>query len=426
VQLVQVAATSRGDVLAYQSFKRGVDELVGRINGRFGRQDWVPIRYLNRSLSREEVAELYLAADVLLVTPLRDGLNLVAKEFLATRLDDGGALVLSEFAGAATELAEALLVNPYDVDAVARALAAALAMPPEQRRARAAPMREYVAATDVHRWAEAFLGELVAAAARGAGSAPRGLAAALTRLRERLAAGLRACVFVDYDGTLVAHRARPEAALPDPELLALLGALGERPGTEVHLVSGRPREFLDRCFGHLPIGLHAEHGHSSRAPRGGEWTSVVQQTPDWRDRVVALLDRVAAHVPGSFVETKAASVAWHYRQVESAFASSLAGEVRLHLLELLSNVGVAVVAGSRVIEVRPQGVHKGQIVARALGGNGADATVLVLGDDSTDEDMFWASPADAVTVKVGPGRSAARFRVDGPAAARQLLAALLA
>jgi trehalose 6-phosphate synthase/phosphatase len=426
VQLLQVAATSRGDVLAYQSFKRGVDELVGRINGRFGRSDYVPIRYLNRTLSHEEVAELYMAADVLLVTPLRDGLNLVAKEFLATRLDDGGVLVLSEFAGAAAELPEALLVNPYDVDAVARALAAALAMPPEQRRARAAPMRAFVERTDVHRWAASFLAELVAAAAARAATSPPGLAEALARLREQLAARVRACVFFDYDGTLVAHVARPEAAQPDPELLQLLGALGGRKGTEVHLVSGRPREFLDRCFGHLPIGLHAEHGQSSRAPGGGGWTSSVQQTPDWRERVVALLDRVAAHVPGSFVETKAASVAWHYRQVESAFANSLAGEVRLHLLELLSNVGVAVVAGNRVLEVRPQGVHKGQIVARALGDNGAAAAaVLVLGDDSTDEDMFWASPKDAVTVKVGPGRSAARFRVDGPAAARQLLAALL-
>src|SRR5262249_19600056 len=163
-----------------------------------------------------------------------------------------------------------------------------------------------------------------AAAARAAGSPPQGLTDALARLREQLAARVRACVFVDYDGTLVAHVARPEAAQPDPELLQLLGALGERKWTEVHLVSGRPREFLDRCFGDLPIGLHAEHGQSSRAPRGGEWTSLVQQAPDWRERVLALLDRVAAHVPGSFVETKAASVAWHYRQVESAFANSLA------------------------------------------------------------------------------------------------------
>jgi len=422
VQLVQVAVTSRGDVTAYQSFKRGVDELVGRINGRFGTPRHTPIRYTNRSLDAREVSALYLAADVMLVTPLRDGLNLVAKEFVATRNDGDGVLVLSEFAGVAAEVPETLQFNPYDVEGAARTLATALAMPEEDRRRRMRSMRGVVMRHDVHKWVATFLDELNAprpsppTVQRGYPAAN----AAVAAMRDRRPL----LVFVDYDGTLTDLAERPEFAVPDRELLDLLRRVAAIPGVELHLVSGRPATFLDKWFGELPIGLHGEHGQVSRLPGTTTWTDPPAEAPEWRARVIALLDRVAAHIPGSFVETKRMSIAWHYRQVEPEFASSVAKELRLHLLELLSNVGVAVVEGNRVIEVRPQGVHKGQIVARALGTHGPGTALLVLGDDRTDEDMFGAAPADAVTVHIGPGRSLARHQIADPGAARQLLRSL--
>jgi trehalose 6-phosphate synthase/phosphatase len=423
VQLVQVAVTSRGDVSEYQTFKRGVDELVGRINGRFGTPGFTPIRYVNRALNARDVTVLYLAADVMLVTPLRDGLNLVAKEFVAARTDGDGVLVLSEFAGVASELPEALQFNPYDVDGAAAALAAALSMPVDERRRRMAAMRQGLANHDVHRWVRSFLDEL--AAAPPPSTRPR---TGLPPIQQALAANRhrpRTLLFLDFDGTLVDFTSRPELAAPDRDLVDLLRRLGDHEALEVHLVSGRPREFLDLAFGDLRVGLHAEHGLASRPPGAAEWTSLPGGEPEWHRRVLSLLERVASHVPGAFVECKARSIAWHYRLVEPAFASTVAKELRLHLLELLSNVGVAVVDGNHVIEVRPQGVDKGQIVARTLAAQSTPVTVLVIGDDRTDEDMFTAAPADAITVHIGRGQSSARFELPDPGAVRLLLRSLL-
>jgi len=232
-------------------------------------------------------------------------------------------------------------------------------------------------------------------------------------------------VLLDYDGTLVAFRDRPVLALPDAELLALLARLAAQPGLQLHLVSGRPRTFLDRHFGHLPIGLHGEHGGAWRPAAATDWTAL-QVATDWRERVQPLLERVARHVPGSHVEAKEQSLAWHFRGVDPAYAATVVKELRLHLLELLSNLAAAVIEGDRVLEIRPQGVHKGLAVTRALAASPPPVQLLVIGDDRTDEDMFTAAPADAITVHVGQRATAARYRVEGTHAVRGLLRSLAA
>lgn len=157
VRLVQVAVPSRTQVKAYQELQAQVEALVGRIQGRFATPRWAPIHYLFRALSQTEVGALYRAADVLLVTPVRDGMNLVAKEFVAARSDLKGALVLSEFAGAAQELREAILVNPFDEATMARAFHQALLLPPKEKARRMRAMRRRVLAHDVHHWVASFL-----------------------------------------------------------------------------------------------------------------------------------------------------------------------------------------------------------------------------------------------------------------------------
>jgi trehalose-6-phosphate synthase len=144
---------SREDVPAYRALRLRVESEVARINARFGTPAWTPIRYVYGSVDAVELAALYRAADVMLVTPLRDGMNLVAKEFVASRVDRDGVLVLSERAGAAAELREALLVDPTDVDGLARAYAAALGMSPAERHVRMRRLRARVAEHDVARWA---------------------------------------------------------------------------------------------------------------------------------------------------------------------------------------------------------------------------------------------------------------------------------
>src|SRR3954465_1786159 len=207
VRLVQVAVPSRTGVEAYQEFRSLVDGLVGRINGDFGTPRWVPVHYIFRSLSEPELVALYRAADVMLVTPLRDGMNLVAKEFVASRIDGDGVLVLSEFAGASWELPEAIQVNPYDVEATAESYYRALTMAEEERRARLAPLRARVEAYDVHRWAASFLEQLETVTRPGtiARRTPGSGAAARQELTERLQDAGSLLVLLDYDGTLVPY-----------------------------------------------------------------------------------------------------------------------------------------------------------------------------------------------------------------------------
>jgi trehalose 6-phosphate synthase/phosphatase len=163
VRLIQVAVPSREAVTAYQRLRREVDRLVGRINGSLGTAQWMPIHYLYRSVPFDDLLAMYRAADAMLVTPVRDGMNLVAKEFVASRTDEDGVLVLSEFAGAAENLDAAVLVNPYDVEATADAIHEALTMPASERKSRMKELRARVRSQDVHQWSARFMTALHAA-----------------------------------------------------------------------------------------------------------------------------------------------------------------------------------------------------------------------------------------------------------------------
>lgn len=160
--LVQVAVPSRDRVEEYQALRARVDRLVGEINGEFAELGRTPIHYLHRSLPIEELVALYRAADVMVVTPLRDGMNLVAKEYAATRHDNTGVLILSEFTGSARELSSALLVNPHDIDALVQAFDRALHMSPREQEAAMRPIRRTIKRNDVFHWAESFLEALAA------------------------------------------------------------------------------------------------------------------------------------------------------------------------------------------------------------------------------------------------------------------------
>jgi trehalose 6-phosphate synthase/phosphatase len=369
-----------------------------------------------------EVVSLYRAADAVLVTPLRDGMNLVAKEFVASRPDGDGVLVLSEFAGAAAELSEALLVNPYDVEQTAQTLHRALTMPAEERRTRMAILRERVMNYDVHRWARSFIDRLERAPgpAEGQGLSP---APAMRAAVERARAAPRLALLLDYDGTLVPFAPTPDVAAPDPELLALLRRLAARPRTEVHLVSGRKRGTLERWFGALPFGLHAEHGFWTRAP-GGEWAGAQVSVSQWREPVLAILRDFAERTPGSLIEEKTAGFAWHYRGAEPEFGRAQAKELSLHLQTLLGNVPVEILPGDMVLEIRPHGIHKGRAVSQVLARSTPDTLLLAVGDDRTDEDLFAALPDGSIAVHVGPSPSRAPLRIRDVAQARALLAQL--
>ena len=420
LRLVQVAVPSREQVDAYREFRHEVDALVGRIHGEFATSTWSPVHHLYRGLAEDEIIALYRAADAVLVTPLRDGMNLVAKEFVASRPDGDGVLVLSEFAGAASELSEAVRVNPYDVERTADAFHRALTMPEEERRTRMAVLRERVLGHDVHGWASAFVAQLERQGAIEPSrrpSPPSAIRAAVDRARRASSLVL----LLDYDGTMVPFAPTPDLALPDPELLALVGRLAARPGTQVHIVSGRKRRALERWFGAIAVSLHAEHGFWSRAP-GGEWSGFELHDDRWREPARAILRDFTDRTPGALVEEKTAGYAWHYRAAEPEYGAVQARELTLHLSALLSNSPVEILQGAKVVELRPHGVDKGRAARQVLARAPEGAVVLAMGDDRTDEDMFAALPEGSLCVHVGPSDSRAALRVADVRAARALLA----
>ncbi|MBE7939752.1 MULTISPECIES: alpha,alpha-trehalose-phosphate synthase (UDP-forming) [Ramlibacter] len=169
--LIQIASPSREDVSAYTDILHELESLCGSINGNFGELDWMPVRYMHRTVARPRLPGLYRASRVALVTPLRDGMNLVAKEFIAAQDPaDPGVLVLSRFAGAAEQLKEALMVNPYDVEGTANAIHLALQMPVEERRVRHESLMATIRQYDVHWWCNAFLDTLAQAESAESGT----------------------------------------------------------------------------------------------------------------------------------------------------------------------------------------------------------------------------------------------------------------
>ncbi|MGE0229432.1 MAG: bifunctional alpha,alpha-trehalose-phosphate synthase (UDP-forming)/trehalose-phosphatase [Dehalococcoidia bacterium] len=423
VRLVQVAVPSRERVEAYVDFRRQSDEIIGRINGTYGTPDWTPVSWINRSMNKDEVVALYRAADVMVVTPVRDGMNLVAKEFVASRFDEDGVLVLSEFAGAAAELAEAVQVNPYDVDGMAEAYARALAMPADERHSRMRGMRRRVFINDTERWSRRFLMTLTAAAERGRESA-RLLQSDLARLVAVARSTPELVLILDYDGTLVPFASTPELGRPDDDLLDLLGDLAQRPRTTVHVVGGRGRETLERWLGMAGIGLHAEHGVWSRSPDGGAWSTSVTDSGEWREAVSQLFAEYAASTPGSLVEEKTVGLAWYYRGTERAFGIRQADALWQQLVDVLDGTQAEVIEVTGGFEVRPRGINKRLVVADALRHVSSDAYVVAIGDDATDEDMFAALPERSMAIHVGPGRTDAAYRLADVAEVRAFLAEL--
>lgn len=422
VIFVHVVVPSRERVERYAALKREIDEQVGRINSRYGTLEWQPIRYIYRSLSFGELIGLYISADVALITPLRDGMNLIAKEYLAARNDEKGVLVLSEMAGAAKELAEAVLVNPNAKEEMASAVLSALVMPEDEQIRRNRPMRHRLQTQDIHSWVRRYLERL-----RDVEEASKALAVKMlnneTRqriLHEYLAAGKR-LIILDYDGTLVPFSARPADARPDERLLAILQKLAASPENYVVLLSGRDRHTLDEWFGNLPMTLVAEHGGWMRPATGSSWTPTLTPNEEgWQKEVRPILDRFVQTIPRSQVEEKTFSLVWHYRHAESESAGSAARELMDTLSNFTANLNIQVQPGSKNVEVRNAGIGKGIFYTRFLAAAAADF-IIAMGDDWTDEDLFAVLPPTAYSIKVAPRPSKARFNLRTHIDARNLL-----
>jgi len=426
VQFLQLAVPTRGGISKYRDLKRTVEGIVGEINGEFADLGDNPVQYMHRSVSPEELGALYRLADVAVVTPLRDGMNLVAKEFVASRQDDTGVLVLSEFAGASTELGEALVVNPFDTDGTVAAIDRALRMGSKEMKRRMSALRRRVGEHDARHWADEFIEALDAFSARPGVSMPADDERWQRKCVEAFGAARRPLVVLSYDGTLREFEEDPSQAEPDTALLGLVRRLAEVPGAELVFLSGRDRGSLIRWLGDLPVHLVSEHGFFLRLRGHSEWEDMVPGLDrSWLPLVEEAMESFVARTPGSFIERKQAGISWHYRSAEPAHGLRQARELAHHLTEYFANRALHVLQGQFVIEVKSQAVDKGsafRIMSRRL----PDADfVLAAGDDRSDEDTFRASPAGAWSIKIGPGLTSARYRLESPERFRALLTAAL-
>lgn len=407
VVLVLVVVPSRVGVEYYQQTKRQIDELVGQINGGFSTVGWTPVLYQYKFLPFERLSPLYAASHVALITPLRDGMNLIAKEYIASRPDKSGVLILSEMAGASKDLAEALIINPNSISEIAGAMQTALEMPQVEQIRRNEIMQHRLRRYDVVRWAQDFLTRLSSLKEEGNRLRSRLLGpGAREQLVHDFRRARRRTLFLDYDGTLVPFALAPQAARPTPELLAVLRDLTEDPRNEVVLISGRGKNTLWDWFAELQITLVAEHGVWTRRP-GQDWQLAKPLDNRWKSTILPVLQNYADRLPGASVEEKEYSIVWHYRAADPELGSSLAKELVDDLVSFTANINVQVLQGSKVVEVKCAGITKGDAAGPLLS-DGAEF-LLAVGDDWTDEDLFKALPDTAYTIRVGIRHSHARF-----------------
>jgi trehalose 6-phosphate synthase/phosphatase len=407
VVFVQLAVPSRNQVTDYRNLKRQIDELVGRINGRFGDARWTPIHYLYRSLRPERLAALYRDADVALVTPLRDGMNLVAKEFVACQVAEPGVLVLSRMAGAAESMEEALRVNPYNVDGVAETLHRALTLPDDDRIARMRALQKRERDHDVHAWSEQFIAAAAAPATTLAPVRPEDF----ERWIGRFARGWPLVVFLDYDGTLAEIARHPSEAQLSGGVREALAACAARKDTELVVVSGRSLDDVRAMVGVESVVYAGNHGLEIEGPGMDPF-----RHPDlthYAERALRLAPELGALCSdGAWVEEKGATLTLHFRELAPERRGALAAAAR----EVISAAGFQPRDARCAVEARPPIAwdkgHAALHVLRELHGQAWSTALRVIyaGDDDTDEDAFRALQGLGATFRIGPADQPTRAR----------------
>ena len=418
VKLHLIVAPSRQSLPTYDELKRNIEKLVSEINGEFGSFDWMPIWYLYQSFSQDDLIKYYKEASILLVTPLRDGMNLIAKEYIAARSDHQGMLIISETAGAASELSEAIIINPNDEMQIAEGIKTALEMTKSERIERNEIMNERIKRYNVEFWANEFMNRLNKVEIKEIVKLPKDEIIDKKKIYSQFEKANSRILFLDYDGTLVDFQSTPMQAYPSRKLKNILQKLSQLPNTEIVIISGRDHQTLDRWLGNLNVNLVGDHGLWYKT-KDSEWRKTISIDSDWKDRMRHVLEIYVDRMPGSFIEEKTHSVALHYRKCEPEMVSNKMSEIKDALFSIKGNYPIEIQEGHMVLEIKDQRVNKGN--ATYLFTNHKDYDFMfAAGDDVTDEDMFKVLK-EAVTIKIGYGYTLANHRLQTVKEFRELL-----
>lgn len=423
VSLHMVVVPSRDQVEKYRIMKVEIDELVGRINGKYGRVAWTPVQYYYRSFPLDAISAFYCMADVALVTPMRDGMNLVCKEYIASKNNSSGALILSEMAGASKELTESILINPNDIDQIAEAIYQALTMPEDEQKKRLERMQKTLQRFNIHHWVRLFMDRLNYIKEKQAKLITRPIdESLLATIQERYKQANKRLLFLDYAGTLTSNNVDYEKAAPDKELRSIIRGLASDEKNRTVLLSGRDKQTVSDWFDGLKVDLIAEHGVWLKE-YGGEWEAIDNLNSDWKQEFLPALEHYVNRTPGSFIEEKDFSLVWNYRKVEAGLGELRTREITSHLKYLAAQGRLMALEGDRVVEIKNMEVNKGKAAHLWVEDSDADF-ILAIGDDSTDEDTFKALP-EAITIRVGSTSSAAKFNLKGYREVRDFLLQLM-
>jgi len=424
IELYMIVVPSRDTVPQYRDLREQIDQFVGNLNARYRSINWIPVNYFYRSFPIEVLSALYSTSDICLVTPMRDGMNLVSKEYVASRNNNDGVLILSEMAGASKELTDAIIVNPNNMGDIMEAIVMALKMPLEEQQIRMKAMRDIVEKFNVKHWVNNFILRL-----NEVKDSQHSLLTkhAVNLINENITKRYhetdKRVLFLDYDGTLVDFAGNIDDASPDEELYSLIEKLTADASNSVVIISGRRNETLENWFGHLKVDLIAEHGAWQKA-HGDKWNCLPLLTDQWKQEMKAILETYTDRTPGSFIEEKSFSLVWHYRKAEEGLGDLRANEIVSHLKILAADKGLQLMPGNKVIEFKNMEVNKGKAALNWLYGKRPDF-ILALGDDHTDEDIFKALPDDAFTIKVGNNISEAKYYLNDYNEVRKLLWSLV-
>ncbi|KAK3446188.1 hypothetical protein EUGRSUZ_A01931 [Eucalyptus grandis] len=466
--LIQIVNPARGRGINIDQVMAEIQKNCRRINKEYGQPGYQPIIFINRPVLASERVAYYSIAECVVVTALRDGMNLTPYEYVACRQGYSDAesslslegpkksmLVISEFIGCSPSLSGAIRVNPWNVEATAEAMNEAIAANDSEKQWRHEKHYRYVSKHDVAYWSRSFLQDMGRICAEhfrkrcwgiGFGFGFRVVAldpnfrklSIATILSDYTRAKARA-ILLDYDGTVKAQSSIMNS--PSKDVVSILNTLCADPKNTVFIVSGRTKEILSKWFSPCEkLGIAAEHGYFLRWSQKEEW-QVCSQNSDfgWMHITEPVMQLYTEATDGSSIEAKESALVWQYRDADLGFGSSQAKEMLDHLESVLANEPVSVKSGHFIVEVKPQGATKGAVAEKvftAMAENGKQADfVLCIGDDRSDEDMFeiisssvsrdtLSSNTAVFACTVGQKPSKARYYLDDTSEVRNMLESL--
>ena len=409
VSLAMIVVPSRDAVDKYADLKTQIDQTIGMINGLYSTLGWTPIYYFYQSFPFEELVAMYDVAEIAMVSPLRDGMNLVAKEYLATKREKTGVLILSEMAGAAIELSDAIIINPNDAQEIEDSILQALTMPEEEKRYRLDRLQKRISTQTVKKWANDFVEEMVYIREQNQEIFQKTVGETqLKQIKEMYDKASKRLILLDYDGTLTPFVKNPEDAVPSSKLLELLKEMIADKKNKVVINSGRNRDVLDKWFSGLELDFAAEHGAFFK--ENGEWHKNIRREIEWDDVIIDIIEHAIDKTPRSHLEKKDSSLVWHYRNVDVWLAELRQKQLINALMGPCSRLNLQIVPGNKIVEIKPPDFNKGSEVKRLSQKEDYDF-ILAVGDDTTDEDMFHALPPEGVSIKVGNFSPVAKYRI---------------